>query len=87
MTERLRFPLPKEGIHRTLGVVRSGIQIGAHLSALYSKASNLEALIEQNRHGKLDEAQTAEFRAKYQTASAISATGPRTSVGSARSRG
>ena len=57
--------------HRVLSVVRRGIQIGAHLSMLYAKASNLETLIEQNQRGGLADAQKAEFRSKYQTAAAI----------------
>jgi hypothetical protein len=57
--------------HRVLSVVRRGIQIGAHLSKLYGKASNLETLIEQNQRGGLADPQKAEFRAKYQSAAAI----------------
>jgi hypothetical protein len=57
--------------HRVLSVVRRGIQIGAHLSTLYAKASNLETLIEQNQRGGLADVQKGEFRAKYQTAAAI----------------
>src|SRR5262249_42197559 len=63
--------LLSDDVHHVLTVVRRGIQIGAHLSRLYAKASNLEALIEQNQRGGLADAQKAEFRAKYQTASAV----------------
>ena len=63
--------LLSDDAHRVLSVVRRGIQIGAHLSKLYGKASNLETLIEQNQRGGLADPQKAEFRAKYQSAAAI----------------
>jgi len=63
--------LLSDDAHRVLSVVRRGIQVGAHLSKLYGKASNLETLIEQNQRGGLADPEKAEFRAKYQTAAAI----------------
>src|SRR5262245_58088411 len=63
--------LLSDDAHRVMSVIRRGIQIGAHLSKLYGKASNLETLIEQNERGGLADPQRAEFRAKYQTAAAI----------------
>jgi hypothetical protein len=63
--------LLSDDAHRVMSVIRRGVQIGAHLSKLYGKASNLETLIEQNQRGGLADPQKAEFRAKYQTAAAI----------------
>jgi len=60
-----------EAINHALLSIRCGIQLGAYLSQLYAKASNLETLIEQNQRGQLTDTQKTEFRAKYQTASAI----------------
>src|SRR5215468_5913526 len=49
--------LLSDDAHRVMSVIRRGIQIGAHLSKLYGKASNLETLIEQNERGGLADPQ------------------------------
>ena len=61
-----------EEINYALTVLRRAIQIGVHLSKLYTRASNLDSLIDQNGKGLLSGNALSEFRAKYQTASAIS---------------
>mgnify|MGYP002779678898 FL=1 len=51
--------------------VREGIKIGMYLSKLYTESAGLDRLIEQNQRGGLADAQKAEFRGKYTTASVI----------------
>ena len=63
--------LLSDDINHALHVVRKGLQIGMHLSKLYTEASGLERLVEQNRKGALVGAQKVAFRAKYHTAAAI----------------
>lgn len=60
-----------DDVNHTLHVVREGLKLGMHLSKLYTEASGLEQLSEQNARGGLSEAQKAEFRGKYVTASAV----------------
>lgn len=57
--------------NRVLTTLRRGLQIAAHVSDLYVKASGLEALIAANTKGKLGDVQLAEFRSKCHTASAV----------------
>lgn len=63
-----------EEVNKSLGVVRKGLQIGMHLSALYTKSSGLDLLIEQNSRSRaqLEGNQPVEFRGKYTVAAAIS---------------
>jgi len=60
-----------EGINHSLILLRHGLTLGMHVSALYSKFSGLETLISLNTRGALSETQKTEFREKYETASAI----------------
>jgi hypothetical protein len=60
-----------EPVNHALSVVRQGLRIGMHLSNLYTTASGLETLIDLNSRGGLSDQQKTEFRAKYETASAI----------------
>ena len=60
-----------DDVNHTLHVVREGLKLGMYVSKLYTEASGLEQLTEQNARGGLSEAQKAEFRGKYVTASAI----------------
>lgn len=63
--------LLSEETNHTLSQVRQGLRIGMHLSSLYTNASGLQTLIDLNSRGGLSEQQKSEFRAKYETASAI----------------
>lgn len=63
--------LISEHINHVLSVVREGLRIGMHLSSLYTKHSGLQTLIDLNARGGLSDAQKTEFRAKYETASAV----------------
>ena len=62
-----------EDANHIMNVIFQGLRIGMHLSATYTQFSNLSVLISQNSKGMLTEAQKTEFRAKYVTASAITA--------------
>lgn len=63
--------LLSDDINHVLHVLRKGLTLGMHLSKLYTEASGLERLVEQNRRGALVGSQAVEFRAKYHTAAAI----------------
>ncbi len=63
--------LLSEDINHTLAEVRQGLRIGMHLSNLYTNASGLQTLMDLNSRNGLSEQQKTEFRAKYETASAI----------------
>jgi hypothetical protein len=58
-------------VHYVLHIVKRGLQIGSHLEALYAKASGVEDLELQNKGGKLNPSQQAEFGAKQSTRSAV----------------
>jgi ATPase family associated with various cellular activities (AAA) len=58
-------------VNHAMQVVREGMKIGMYLSKLYTESSGLDRLIEQNQRGGLADAQKAEFRGKYTTASLI----------------
>jgi hypothetical protein len=58
-------------VNHAMQKVREGIKIGMYLSKLYTESSGLDRLIEQNQRGGLADAQKAEFRGKYTTASVI----------------
>lgn len=58
-------------VNHCLQTVREGIKMGMYLSKLYTESSGLDRLIEQNQRGGLADAQKAEFRGKYTTASVI----------------
>ena len=66
--EQVLFP---DNLNNALRAVRTGIQLGLRIVELYGKASNLDALMEQNNRGSLLERQKEEFRGKQQTAAAI----------------
>jgi hypothetical protein len=63
--------LLSDDVNHVLHVLRRGLTLGMHLSKLYTEASGLERLVEQNRRGALVGSQAVEFRAKYHTAAAI----------------
>lgn len=63
--------LMSENVNKVLLAIRRGYQIGAHVSVLYTKATNLDALIQMNKSGRLTDAQKSEFRLKSQTASIV----------------
>ncbi len=63
--------LLSEPVNHALSTVRQGLRIGMHLSSLYTVASGLQTLIDLNARGGLSDQQKTEFRAKYETASAI----------------
>ena len=66
--------LINDDINHVLGVLRTGLQIGLHLSTLYVKASGLEVLTRSNRTVALmSSGEQAESRAKQVTASAVMA--------------
>ncbi|MGL4611369.1 MAG: AAA family ATPase [Trueperaceae bacterium] len=58
-------------VNHCLQVVREGLKMAMYLSKLYTESSGLDRLTEQNQRGGLADAQKAEFRGKYTTASAI----------------
>ncbi|MBI2056202.1 MAG: AAA family ATPase [Candidatus Sungbacteria bacterium] len=58
-------------LNHILLTLRTGIQIGAHLSKLYERASNFDGLKDLNAQGKMTDLQRTEFRSKSQTASSI----------------
>lgn len=64
------FLLP-ETLNHILLTLRTGIQIGAYLSKLYKRASNLDSIETLNAQGKMTDAQRTEFRSKILTNSAI----------------
>lgn len=64
------FLLP-DALNNILLTIRTGIQIGAHLSKQYERASNFDGLKTLNARGEMTDAQRTEFRSKNQTASAI----------------
>jgi hypothetical protein len=59
-------------VNAVMQAVREGLKIAMYLSKLYTEASGLDRLIEQNQRGGLTDAQKGEFRGKYTTASVIS---------------
>ena len=63
--------LVAEPTNHALTEVRQGLRIGMHLSNLYTTASGLQTLIDLNARGGMSDEQKTEFRAKYETASAI----------------
>lgn len=63
--------LLSEATNHVLGTVRNGLRIAMHVSSLYTNFSGLQTLIDHNARGALSDAQKTEFRAKYETASAI----------------
>lgn len=63
--------LLSEETNHVLTEVRQGLRLGMHLSSLYTAASGLQSLVDQNARGGLSEQQKTEFRAKYETASAV----------------
>ena len=63
--------LLSDDVNHTLQLLRRGLQIGMYLSNLYTEASGLDRLIEQNRRGGLEASQKVAFRGQYHTASAI----------------
>ena len=63
--------LVAEPANHALTEVRQGLRIGMHLSNLYTTASGLQTLIDLNTRGGMSDEQKTEFRAKYETASAI----------------
>ena len=63
--------LLSEDTNHVLTEVRNGLRIGMQLSHVYTKSAGLETLIEMNGRGALSDAQKTEFRAKYETASAV----------------
>ncbi len=63
--------LLSEPVNHVLMVVRRGLEIGMHISALYTKFSGLEGLMALNRDRGLSEGQKTEFRQKYRTAAAM----------------
>ena len=60
-----------EAVNHTMTVVRRGLQIGMHLSSLYTKHSGLESLMHLNERGGLAGEHLTEFREKYRTAAAV----------------
>ena len=60
-----------ESVNHVLTVLRQGLRIGMHISALYTKFSGLESLISLNARGGLSGSQKTEFREKYRTVSAV----------------
>lgn len=60
-----------ESVNHVLTVLRQGLRIGMHMSALYTKFSGLESLAALNAKRGLSESQKTEFREKYRTASAV----------------
>jgi hypothetical protein len=63
--------LVAEPVNHALTEVRQGLRIGMHLSNLYTTASGLQTLVDLNARGGMSDEQKTEFRAKYETASAI----------------
>jgi hypothetical protein len=63
--------LLSDAINHAMTTVRRGLQIGMHLSALYTQHSGLENLIHLNERGGLTGDHLTEFREKYKTAAAI----------------
>jgi len=60
-----------EAILHVIQTIRKGLKIGLHLEELYTKASGLDLLIEQNKTGKLPTTLQGEFAAKVQTRAAL----------------
>jgi hypothetical protein len=58
-------------VNQVMQTVREGLKVAMYLSKLYTEASGLDRLIEQNQRGGLTDAQKSEFRGKYTTASVI----------------
>lgn len=63
--------LLSEATNHVLTEVRQGLRIGMQLSSLYTAASGLQTLVDQNARGGLSDQQKTEFRAKYESASAV----------------
>ena len=61
-----------ESINHAMTVVRRGIQIGMHLSSLYTQHSGLETLMQLNEKGGLSGDHLTEFREKYKACAAVS---------------
>ncbi|MDQ8181382.1 AAA family ATPase [Pelagicoccus sp. SDUM812005] len=60
-----------DNVNHTLTVVRRGIMLGLHIARAYGQAAGLERLVQQNRLGRLTQAQQTEFYDKHHASSAV----------------